>query len=302
MSQASAKTEQPAIAENDPLEKGARAPWFSDVQLSTGVRLRYASWGDSAGQPVILLHGYTDSWFSFSRVFPYFDAADRIFALDQRGHGDSGKPASGYAIRDFADDVIAFMDAMNIASAIVVGHSMGSFIAQQVALAAPRRVAKLVLVGSATTARNEGVSELQREVEGLNDPVPAEFARAFQESTIYRPLPDDFMERVVAESLKLPAIVWRAALKGLHDAGTAPLIDISAPTLILWGDRDSIFTRAEQDALAATLQQAVLKVYPETGHALHWERPQQFVKDLQDFIYGAELQKGSTERHLESRV
>jgi non-heme chloroperoxidase len=294
MSQASAKTAQTGIAgQSQVFEKRASALRFSEVQLSTSVRLRYAAQGDSAGQPVILLHGYTDSWFSFSRVLPYFEAAYNIFALDQRGHGDSEKPGSGYAVRDFADDIVGFMDALNIESAIVVGHSMGSFIAQQMALAAPERVAKLVLVASATTARNEGVVDLQREVEALYDPVPAEFARAFQESTIYQPLPEDFMERAIAESLKLPARVWRAALKGLLEAEAAPPGDISAPTLILWGDRDSIFPRAEQDALAAALQKAVLKVYPETGHALHWERPQQFVKDLQDFISGAELQKGS---------
>ena len=69
-------------------------PRFADVRLSTGVRLRYAEAGDPAAPPVILLHGYTDSWFSWSRVLPPLAARHRVYALDQRGHGDSDRPAA----------------------------------------------------------------------------------------------------------------------------------------------------------------------------------------------------------------
>ncbi len=264
---------------------------FADVRLRTGVRLRYAEQGDPAGQPIILLHGYSDSWFSFSRVLPLFPAAYHVYALDQRGHGDSDRPASGYTMRDLAADAIAFMDAKGLAQAIVVGHSMGSLVAQQVALAAPERVARLVLVGSATAAREiVGIFELEQAVDSFAaassaDPVPAEFAREFQASTAYQPLPADFMDRVVAESLKLPARVWRALMDGMlaTDVPTK-LGDSRIPTLILWGDRDGYFPRSEQDALLAMLPTATLKVYPETGHTPHWERPQEFVRDLEVFI------------------
>jgi len=264
---------------------------FADVRLKTGVRLHYAEQGDPAGQPVILLHGYTDSWFSFSRVLPLLGAKYRVYALDLRGHGDSDRPASGYQFHDFAADVVAFMDAKGLKRATIVGHSMGSFIAQQIALAAPERVERLVLVGSATTVRNNVVLELQQAVETLGDPVPAKFAREFQASTIYQPLPDDFMDRVVAESLKLPARVWRATMTGMLAAdGKTKLGNIKTPTLILWGDQETVFPRAEQDLLAAQLPQAILQVYPKTGHALHWERPEQFVHDLEEFITRAEPQ------------
>lgn len=260
-------------------------PRFADVRLKTGVRLRYAEQGDPAAHPVILLHGITDSSFSFSQVLPVLAANYHVYALDQRGHGDSDRPEDqGYSWPDFAADVVAFMDAIAIERATLVGHSMGSFIAQQVAITAPERVARLVLVASAVTVRNDVVLEFQQAVEMLDDPVPEEFAREFQVSTIYRPLREDFMNRVVAESLKLPARVWRAATAGMLAADPLTSGDIRHPTLILWGDQDAIFSRAEQDSLASKLPHAVLKVYPETGHALHWERPEQFVKDLEDFI------------------
>jgi pimeloyl-ACP methyl ester carboxylesterase len=243
---------------------------FSEARLSTGVRLRYAEQGSTEGQPVIFLHGYSDSWFSFSRVLPHFCNAYRLFALDQRGHGDSEQPQGGYAVTDFADDVIAFMDAMNIKSAVVVGHSMGSLIARHVAYAAPERVTKLVLVGAVATLRNEAGFELQAAVEALTDPVPATFAREFQESTVYQPLPESFMERAVAESLKLPARVWREIMRGMMEADdAAQLGNISAPTLLLWGERDAFFLRDQQEALVRAIPNARLKVYEETGHALH---------------------------------
>lgn len=262
---------------------------FADAQLTTGVRLQYAEQGDSAGHPVILLHGYTDSWFSYSRVLPSLSSTYHTYALSQRGHGDSERPASGYTMPDFAADVVAFMDAMGLPQATLVGHSMGSLVAQEVALAAPERVTRLILIGSATNMRSEDVLQLQQEVNALDDPVPPQFAREFQVSTIYHSVPDDFLDRAVAESLKLPARVWRAALAGqLAVDNTAQINRIQMPTLVLRGDHDTIFSRAAQDALVAGLANAVLKVYSETGHALHWERPSEFVSDLEEFIIRTE--------------
>src|SRR5215204_2978292 len=96
----------------------------ADMQVPTAVRLRYSEQGDPAGRPVIMLHGYTDSSFSFSRVLPLIDPSHRVFALDLRGHGNSERPAGGYTVRDFAADVMAFMDALGLERANLVGHCM----------------------------------------------------------------------------------------------------------------------------------------------------------------------------------
>lgn len=234
---------------------------------------------------MVLLHGYTDSSFSYSRVLPLIDAKYRVFVLDQRGHGKSEKPEKGYLLTDFAADVSAFMDAKGIKQATIVGHSMGSLVAQQIAVSAPERVERLVLVGSTTTARNNDVIELQKAVNELKDPVPVAFAREFQDSTVHRQLPEDFMKRVVEESLKLPARVWREVLAGIMASDfKSELSKIKAPTLIIWGENDKIFGRDEQNILASKIPDAVLKIYPETGHCPNWERPEQFVKDLENFI------------------
>jgi pimeloyl-ACP methyl ester carboxylesterase/tetratricopeptide (TPR) repeat protein len=260
---------------------------FASVILKTGVRLRYAYKGDPSGTPVIMLHGFTDSWFSFSRVLPLLDNKYRVYVLDQRGHGDSSRPVGGYAMEQFAADVIAFMDAMNLKQATIVGHSMGSFVAQHVASEAPERVTKLVLVASGTTLRNDTVRELQREIATLKDtaPVPETFARDFQASTIYSPVPAEFVQAVIKESVKVPVHVWREVVAELlRPEAEVQLKKIKTPTLIVWGDKESLFPRSEQDLLVSELRNSVFKVYPNTGHALHWERPERFAKDLQDFI------------------
>src|SRR3712207_5116196 len=185
---------------------------FATTQLATGVRLHYAERGDREGEAIIFLHGYSDSWFSFSRVLPLLSPEYHAFALTQRGHGDSDKPECCYTPDDFAADVDAFMDAVGIEETTLVGASTGALFAQRAALSYPRRVGRLVLIGSQTPA-NEAVSGLREEVQALEDPVPPEFVREFQESTVYQPVPEEFLDTVVSESLKLPARVWRDYLE-----------------------------------------------------------------------------------------
>ena len=62
------------------------------------------------------------------------------------------------------------------------------------------------------------------------------------------------------------------------------LREIDVPTLILWGEQDALFPREEQERLAAAIPGAALKIYSETGHAVHWERPEQVVRDLDAFM------------------
>ena len=86
-------------------------PVVKSVELPNRVKLQYVEQGDLASTPVLFLHGITDSWHSFEPVLPHLPASIRAFALSQRGHGDSDRPMSGYHPRDFAADVVAFMDA-----------------------------------------------------------------------------------------------------------------------------------------------------------------------------------------------
>jgi len=259
------------------------------IALSTGVTLQYAERGSQTGVPVIFLHGVSDSWRSFKHVLPLLPPTIRALAITARGHGDSGRPPSGYAYRDMAEDVHAFMNAMELPAAVVVGHSMGASVAQRLAIDHPSRVAGLVLVGAfATIEKNPEVQAFYDSgVATLTDPIDPAFAREFQVSTLARELPAGQLETFVQESQKMPAHVWKEAFKGFLETPCfcKDLNALTMPALIIWGDRDSYTRRAQQDTLQAEIRGSRLLVYEGTGHAVHWEEPQRFVEDLVSFIY-----------------
>lgn len=257
---------------------------FSNIKLKTGVRLHYAEQGDPNGPAILMLHGFSDSWFSYSRVLSSMDRKYHIYILDQRGHGNSDRPQTGYTPRHFAEDSLAFMEAKGIKAATVVGHSMGSFVAQHLATLAPSRVTKLVLIGSASTPKNGAVLGLREEIQSLTDPVSEKFIRDFQMGTIARPVPEEFLGTVFSESGKLPARVWKAVVSGLLTGADAELTKIKASTLIIWGDRETIFLRAEQDKLITGIAKSQFRAYEGTGHAPTWEQPERVARDLQEFI------------------
>lgn len=260
---------------------------LKSVELPGGINIPYAEQGGASGVPAIFLHGVTDSWRSFEPVLPHLPRAIHAYALSQRGHGDATRPEAGYRFTDFSSDLLAFMDALSIESAIIVGHSMGSYVAQRFAMDHPRRTLGLVLAGSFATIRgNAGVEELwDAVVSKLADPVDPAFVREFQQSTLARPVPPDYFETVVAESLKVEARVWRATFEEFLVADFSDeLGKIGSPTLIVWGDQDAFFLRDEQEALASAIAGARLVVYSGAGHALHWEEPERFAGDLAGFI------------------
>jgi pimeloyl-ACP methyl ester carboxylesterase len=262
------------------------APRFGEVRLATGITMHYAEQGDARATPLILLHGYSDSWFSFSRVLAPLARDARVFALDLRGHGKTDKPKSGYLMRDLAADVLAFMDAKGIVRATVVGHSMGGLVAQQVALAAPKRVSHLVLVatGSSATAF-VGWNELEQAVATLPDPVPDAFVREFQLSTVHAPVGDEFITRAVSESLRLSAHTWRELAAGMKATPPAEALGKSGiPTLVLHGADDLYVTPAVTADLAAMVNATQRKSYANTGHAIHWEKPTEFARDVLAFV------------------
>ena len=255
------------------------------IPLATGPRLHYVELGDSEGRPIVFLHGWPDSWFSFSAVAERLPSRYRSLLLDQRGFGDSDRPERGYEIRDLAADVVAFLDAASIDRATIVGHSMGSFVARCVAITFPERVDRLVLIGSGWSGSNPVTLEVHASVRDLADPVSPDFARDFQASTAYARVPSAFFEMIITESLKLPARPWGELLgsvisyEDLKDLGR-----IAAPTLLVWGDRDALFPGDDQDRLVRAIPGARLQTYREIGHCPNWECPDRVAADLIAFL------------------
>lgn len=253
--------------------------------VAPDLSLEYVETGDPNGFPVILLHGVTDSWGSFEGVMEKLPSWIRAIAVSQRGHGNSGRPEAGYHIGDFSSDVLGFMDAMALPSAVIVGHSMGSFVAQRFAADHPDRTAGLAVMGGGIgMARNQLVREMLWAVGAMEDPIDPTFVREFQASTLSRPVDPALFHAVVAESLKVPVRVWRDAFQGFLEIDHSALLErIQAPTIIAWGSCDTIFGIDEQTALRDGIRGARLLTYPGGGHAFHWEDAATFAADLTAF-------------------
>ena len=152
-------------------------PGVRRVGLATGVTVPYVSAGPAAAAPVVLLHAWGESGRSFDRLLPLLPGTVHAMAMDQRGHGGADKPAAGYSLVDFAADVEAVMDAVGVSAAVLVGSSSGGYVAQQVAVTSPHRVAGLVLAGSPRSL--QGRPSFADEVDQLTDPVDAAWVRKF---------------------------------------------------------------------------------------------------------------------------
>jgi non-heme chloroperoxidase len=153
----------------------------------------------------VFVHGWPDSRCSFSRVLAILPTHYHAVALDQRGFGNSERPACCYGIDDLAADLVVFLDAVGLRRASLVGHSLGSFISRRVAETRPDRVARLVLISSAVTAANKVLVAAQASLRTLQNPVPPQFARQFQASTAYRPLSEALAKRTASRTSLAPA-------------------------------------------------------------------------------------------------
>lgn len=259
------------------------------IRLANGLTLDCLVGGEAGGRPVVFLHGYTDSCHSLVPVLEMLPRQFRALAPSQRGHGDSDRPEGAYRIRDMARDVAELLDALAIPRAAIVGHSMGSLVAQRFAIDHRERLSALVLVGAFPTLRgNAPLAEFRdKDVAALSDPVPRAFARDFQQSTLARAVPEDFFRMAVDESLKLPARTWRAVLDAhFEEDTTAELGAIRAPTLVIWGDKDSVTGRENQGKLLAGIRGARFWVDRDGGHAPHWEQPSRIAAEVAAFLDG----------------
>ncbi|HVI50608.1 MAG TPA: alpha/beta fold hydrolase [Candidatus Sulfotelmatobacter sp.] len=249
--------------------------------------LRYGIVGPEDGPVLLLLHGYTDSSLSFSRLIEQLPPHVRLVVPDQRGHGASAKSLSSHRRRDFAKDAAALLDHLGIRRpVVVVGHSLGTLTAQRIAADFPERVAGLVLIGAAAGASaNAGLLELKQALDALEQAPDRDFIRDFQTGTVASPLPEPFLDAVIGESAQVPLHVWRRVLDDLLDGREdVSLAAVRAPTLLIWGEQDAVFSRDDQQVLLRELADAELRAYARTGHAPHWERPELVAADLVDFL------------------
>jgi non-heme chloroperoxidase len=255
--------------------------WSEDkqtIQLS-GVQLRFKHFA-SSGPNLVFIHGLTDSSRSWSLCVNDFLGNYNIYIVDLRGHGDSSEPRDGnYSIGRMAEDVLEFMDAMKIASTHIIGHSMGSMIALELALKSENRVEKVCLISStASCANNAALKFVNDEIEKQEFPLRpgSEFMRGAWLSNPTK-VDEQFLSNVELETCSIEKRIWKGCLHALesHNFFVNGFESLKTHVLAIWGIEDSIFVRRDQDRLLGLLNAQVTSSLrlAKYGHNLHWENP-----------------------------
>lgn len=289
-----------------------RTPHVAHLALPRGPRLEFAEQGPLPGPgvtSVLLLHGITDTWRSFEPVLPHLPADWHVVSLTQRGHGGSDATQPDHRTRDFAADAAAFIEVRGMAPAIVVGHSMGAANAMRLAIDRPDLVRGLVAAGAfASFADKAALAEFVRTtIVPLGTTVPRSLAESFQRDTIAGATAPGLVETMVDECLRTPAAVWREAFARLFDDDfSADIGRIAVPTLLPWGRLDAFAPETDQQRIVREMRArggtVERIVYEGAGHALHWEQPERFARDLVQFVAGLPPAAADTTRRVPARA
>jgi 3-oxoadipate enol-lactonase len=254
---------------------------------SGDARIAYEVLGD--GPPLLLCQGlgYTRSGWGPGRGL----LAERfaVVAFDNRGIGESDVPSGPYTAAQLAGDALAVLDAAGFERAHVVGASLGGMVAQEVALAAPERVDKLVLActtpGGANAFPMPAATVALFAQAALLDPLDA--LRRFVVNALAPDAPPELVEEIYAYRLANPPDLagWQAqaAAGASHDAYDR-LSRIAAPTLVLHGTADNVVDYRNSELLAERIPNARLELFPGAGHLFFWEQPERFATAVGGFL------------------
>jgi pimeloyl-ACP methyl ester carboxylesterase len=261
------------------------------VVLSNGQTLAYVSLGDAHGPPVVLIHGYTDSARDWVPLVPYLPSSWHLILVDIRGHGASSKPECCYTRQDFAYDIKLLLDALHLPRADIVGHSLGSIIAQTFAEYWPERTRRLILISSTGQLLSQSGPQpaWATQIRQLKEPVDPDspFMVEWWSSPTY--VDPDFLRRQRRDAAGIPLRVWIAVLdEGLSAAELLQTLPrISAPTLLMWGSKDPLIPEDARQSLRQGLPQAQVKVLEGLGHNPFWEQPQRCADVIKAFLTAA---------------
>jgi len=281
------------------LPQRSPADWdYSTVEGAGGVPLNVVTAGDPASLPILLIHGFGQSHYSFVHQLNS-DLAEDYFLVtfDLRGHGASGKP---WAAEDYsehtvwAEDVAAVVSATGIERPVVVAWSYGTMIAMDyIREFGVDGMAGLLLTGGQgalkpfrmPAADDPGAEEFARIRELQQSPALIDYIRAGERVIpllTASPLPESERQLFQAIGMMLPAYVRRAMVHRSLD--NQDLVDrLSLPVLFALGAEDNPFQLEDAAELAASRENVSLTVYEGAGHSVFLEQPQRFNDQLRRF-------------------
>lgn len=253
-----------------------------------GIALRCVVEG--SGEPLALIHGVGASLEVWDGVAARLRDRYRILRYDQRGHGKSEKVPGPYSVEDFAGDLRALMDALEIERAHVAGHSLGGLVAQSFALDYPERLSKLALISTVagrTEDEERRVEErLARVASGIaGDHFRASLDRWFTDE--FRAANPELLAAYAARNQANDPACYAAAYRVLAMTDLADrLPDITAETLVMTGEHDQGSNPRMARLMHGHIQGSVLRILPVLRHSILVEAPDVVANVLEDFLAG----------------
>lgn len=282
------------------IEQGDWTKFKKYVELDSGITMAYIEMGNPEGEPLVLLHGSTDSSRSWSLLVPYLVDDYHLYIPDQRGHGDTDKPdMKKYDRSVFAWDIACFMEEVGLEKASVMGHSLGSMNAQAFAMDYPEKVDKLILESTRMIGTNtEDVTDEEGNVTtdtsySEYDPDSPTFVGVtwdYIEWWYYNtnPVPEVFHQMAMHECYSYPLETWQVQFPADYQARILANNDIEV--LVLYGGIDYLMDAASQEVVKEQMTDAEVDyqyiTYTNRGHNLHWEESKQVADDVKAFLNG----------------
>lgn len=248
------------------------------------------AWSEAGtGDPLLLIHGLGYGRWGWEPLVPLLAETHRVITFDNRGIGESSVPPGPYMASQMADDAVAVLDAAHAERAAVVGTSLGGMIAQELALARPDRVDRLVL---ACTSPGEphGVAMPQVTVDLLAEAArldPGEALRRFVENALGPEPHPEIVERILAHRTAQPQdpAGWAAqAAAGTTYRGGDRARRIAIPVLAVTGTADNVVDPANTTLLAEMIPDARFAFIEGAGHLFFWEQPEATARLIQEFL------------------
>ena len=243
---------------------------------------------------VLLIHGLGYARWGWEPVVDDLAASFRVVLFDNRGIGGSEVPEGPYTATEMAQDAVAVLEDAGIERSHVIGTSLGGMIAQELAVAAPERVDRLVLVASTPGVETgHPMPEVtQQLIARMPEMDPEEALRTAIENALSDTTVDqapEVVERILHHRTTTPQdpAGWQAqAAAGTQYEGGEQLREIDAPTLIIHGSEDVVVDPRNADVLAELIPDAQVERIDGVGHLSFWESPERFVRLVSEFLEG----------------
>ena len=268
------------------------ARYVSRHTVVRGMRFHFLEWGDASSPPVLLLHGGNQSAHSWDLVSLHLSDRYHVFAVDQRGHGDSEWSREvDYSLGAKAADALAFIEDQGMGSPIVVGHSMGGLVAMRMVVAAPEVARGLVLVDIGPELNPEGVKVVQNfvvhnvefdDLEEFLDAV-AKYDRFRTREHIARTVKYNMLRRADGK------YVSKVDHRRVPEASASPLAldDFAAlafPILVVRGGESNILEPEAAERFVGALADGRLVTVPGAGHNVHSANTPGFLDAVTPFL------------------